>query len=244
MRFSNSNHKLNTEGFYKVANPLDALMISNRPVEEILNVSSFSSVENESLNALIAKEAKVINDSEMSKTASEAIDKKAFLSNGLDMFASTRGLIAQKLGVSEDVAHDLTSSVLNKTDAIVNRYGGDHNQVVEGIVQEMGNSLLQDHHGLGAVSANVMKPTGTKDAIEHIQSRLVNEAGVTNFQAERLKHAVWKEARDLTTMLRPYDKYTISNAVIDLMIEMGDVNIVYGLKDSNAFVEHIRSLLS
>lgn len=244
MRYYNNNHTVNRTGLDKTAGAYDHLMQSNRQLAPTLNVSTFNPAANESLRHYIQKQSFEIGD-DLEKNASTKMQKEAFLSNGLDLFTKTRNLISKQLGVSEDVAHDITSPVLTQAGNIQSRFGGTETEIIEGIVQELGPAMMQNNSPLGKdVTIMPMKNATSKELLEYIEKRLINEIRMSVFEAERYKHAVAKEAKDLTTILRPHDKVKIANAIIDLMYLKNEPRIVYGLKDSTALMGELRNIIA
>lgn len=235
-----------TKGLDKQASSeYDRLMVSNRQVEKAISIPSFSPVENEGLADYIRKEAKVLDADELTKEASEGITKEAFFSGGLDMFTSTRQLIANRLGVSEEIAHDMTSPVLNRSDVIRNQYGGEPQHIIEGIVTELATQTSDNPIVSKGVELHDFKSSwGKKEWSEAIKDRLVTELGIGSYDADRMVLLIVKESQDLTTSLRPHTKFEISEAIIQIMKENGDPSVIYGFKDSSRMMSLIKEYLN
>lgn len=238
------NSATTTRGLEKQSSSkYDSLLVSNRAQEKVLEVSTLSLDQNQELRQYISKESQKIESSELSKTASEGMDKEAFFSGGLDMFSRTKQFIANRLGISEDVAHDITSPLLNHADRIMSMHGGEQEQVIEGLVSAVGPELLRNQTSVGDMGVSSMKPVGTKAWMESIKNRLMSEVRMSSYDADRAVRTISKEAQDLTTMLRPNDKYKIADAIITLMVETNDPTIIYGLKDSDTTLNLLRNHL-
>jgi hypothetical protein len=143
MDFSSQTHRVNGRQIAKVASAYDTLTVSNREQSKTLNIVSFSPRDNEQLRDHIRKTASVLDSHDFLKTAS-VIDKEAFLSGGMDVFTKTKGLISNKLGIPDEAAHELASPVITQAYKIQEKYGGDENQIVDRLVDEMQNQMVSN----------------------------------------------------------------------------------------------------
>lgn len=223
----------------------DVLMKSNRAKKEELSLDKLSHTENEGLREFLEKQASLVPDS-LEKTASEnAMTKEAFVSRGIDLFDSTKNLIAQRLGVSDGVAHEFSSRVITQAEKIQNRFQGDQGKIIDGIVDAMGTELATNPNAMKSQFGMVnMKVLSNKDLLEYIKERLVNELQLSSYEADRLKLTVVKQAGDLTTMLRPHTKQKIADAIVSLMKDRANPSIAYDIKDSKVLIDGLRMYLN
>lgn len=243
MEYANQNHRVNGRAITKVASVYDVLSIPNRNNAPILKIASFTPEDNDLLRAQIQKESSVIEQS-VGKEAS--IDKVAFLTGGLDLFANVKGMLRNKLGMPDETAHELVSPIINQTLKIQQQYGGDEKKIADRLITEMQGQMTDTAPTGENVMGQVQDHMGvihTKSLEEHVKQRLVDEAGLNNYEADRLKKTIVGEARDLATAIRPYKMDVISNVIIDMVIQKGDPSVVYGLKDSPVQVQQIRAML-
>lgn len=243
--FANQNHRVNGAVIEKVASVYDTVSVSNRKASPDLQLNTLSPHDNEQLRLQIQKEALAVDGSELIKGAS-AIDKTAFLSGGMDLFTSVKGLLRNKLGVPDETSHELASPIITQALKIQEQYGGDEKKIAERLITEMQGQLTDNSpnpdHTLGGVQS-VMAVVGTKGLEEQIKQRLIEETGLNSYEADRLKKSVVGEARDIAGMIRPHKMDAIAGAIVSFVAQHGDPGVVYGLKDSPAHVQEIRSML-
>lgn len=220
------------KGFNKVASEYDSLAVSNRSSGE------FGALDEETSNLLSAA-----IDKTASFEADETIEKQAAFSNGLQMFTNVRRMIADKLGVSEGVAHDLSSNVITRSERIAQEYGGDQVQIADGIVREMQGQVIENPDLLGG--AMDIHPIGhhNKTLQDKIKQRLVAEMGMSQQEAEIYKALILKQSQDMVTMLRPKKRDDIAMAIVSVVAEGRDVTAIYDLKDNPILMQAIRSQL-
>jgi hypothetical protein len=242
MEFPNQNHRINVNPIQKVASAYDALGVSNRTAAPELNVSSFESTDNNLMRSQIQKEAALIESS----LDDSPVEKVAFMTGGLDLFANVKGMLRNRLGMPDEASHELTSPIIAQTMKIQSQYGGDEKKIAERLIGEMQGQLVDSAPAAGNAigdAQNIMAVTSTKSLEERIKQRLIDEAGMNNYEADRLKKTIVGEARDLATMIRPYKMDQIADIIVDLIIEKGDPGIAYDLKDNAIWVKQIRAML-
>jgi hypothetical protein len=224
---------LTQKGMNKVASVFDALSISNR-----LEEKTFPELDKQSsdwLDESIEKFAHGIH--------SEFMDKQAAFSNGLQLFGDVRKMISDSLGVSEGVAHDLTSSVITRSDKIQQEYGGDQINIISNIVNEMKGQAIDNPESLGG-SVDLHPMTyNSREVQEQVKSRLIQEMGMTSRESEVYKDLIMKQAQDLTSMLRPHKRDAIALAVVDVLIETRDRTSLYDLKNTPMLMQAIKTQL-
>ena len=236
--YANQNYRINRP-MKKTASPFDALQQSNRAKSPGLAVSTLSPKDNEQLRSYISKQAEQLDDS----FQKEAMDKVAFFSNGMDFFTKTRAMIADRLGLSEDAAHDLTPSVLRQADRIQQQYGGEEGAIIQGIIEELGTRTI-DHPALqGSTEIGNMKNKSTEKLSDHVKNRLINETRTNSFEADRMKLAILKEAKNLETIIRPHTKYELADAIIDFAKDRNDMTLVYGISGNSSLIEDLKEYL-
>jgi hypothetical protein len=220
----------------------DILMTSNRAKKEELTLGKLAHEDNLGVQAFLEKQAGLIPDS-LDKTASH-MDKEAFLSRGIDLFDNTKNLIAQRLGVSDGVAHEFSSRVITQSERIQNRFQGDQGKIIDGIVDAMGNEAATNPNSFKSQfgMAN-MRMGSNKELTEHVKNRLVEEMMLSPYEADRLKLSIVKQSGDLTTMLRPYTKQQIAEAIINMIKDRNNPSLAYDIKDSKILVEGLRTYL-
>jgi hypothetical protein len=243
MEFPNQNHRVNLKPIAKVASAYDALGVSNRTVAPELNVSSFESGDNTLMRSQIQKEAALI-DSSMD---GRPVEKVAFMTGGLDLFANVKGMLRNRLGMPDEESHALTSPIIAQTMKIQGQYGGDENKIAERLVNEMQGQLVDNtpadgNNAIGNIQS-IMAVTSTKSLEERIKQRLVDEAGLNNYEADRLKKTIVGESRDLASMIRPYRMDQIADVIVNIVIEKGDPSVAYDMKDNSIWVKQIRAML-
>jgi hypothetical protein len=242
MESYNQNHRIGFRPMSKVASIYDALAISNRTAAPELNVSSFESGDNDLMRAHIQKEAALIDVSLDGKP----VEKVAFMTGGLDLFAHVKGMLRNQLGMPDESSHELTSPIIAQTMKIQGQYGGDEKKIAERLVNEMQGQLVDnspaDANAIGSIQS-IMAVTSTKSLEERIKQRLTDEAGLSSYDADRFKKTIVGEARDLATMIRPYRMDQIADIIVELIIEKGDPTMAYNLKDSSIWVKQIRAML-
>jgi hypothetical protein len=220
----------------------DILMNSNRAKKEELSLGKLAQEDNQGVREYLEKQAGLIPDS-LEKTASH-MTKEAFLSRGLDLFDNTKNLIAQRLGVSDGMAHELSSRVITHSDRIQNRFQGDQGKIIEGIVDAMGSEVATNPGSLKSPLGMVnMRMSSNKDLTEYIKNRLVEEVMLSPYEADRLKLSIIKQAGDLTTVLRPYNKQQIADAIVNMIKDRNNPSLAYEIKDSKILVEGLRAYL-
>lgn len=227
-----NQHIMNQKGFNKVASEFDSLAVSNRSSAEFGGLDEETS---DLLSAAIDKTANFATD--------EALEKEAGFANGLQMFTNVRRMIADKLGVSEGVAHDLSSNVITRSERIAEEYGGDQVQIMDGIVREMQGQVVENPDILGG--AMDIHPIGhnNKTLQDKIKQRLVAEMGMNQRDAEVYKTLILKQSQDMVTMLRPNKRDDIAMAIVDVVVEGRDVTAIYDLKDNPVLMQAIKSQL-
>lgn len=223
---------LNQKGFKKVASVYDSLATPNRKTAE------FDGVE-ENVSADITSTLDKMANFEVE----DSIPKEAAFSNGIQMFSNVRRVIADKLGVSEGVAHDLSSGVITKAEKISAEYGGDQMRIADGIVDEMKGQMIENPDILNG--GMDLHPIGThnKTLQDKIKQRLSSEMGMSHRDSELYKTLVLKQAQDMTTMLRPHKRDEIGMAIIDVLVEHRDVTAIYDLKDTPVLMQSIKAKL-
>lgn len=223
-RYSNQNHAVHRtdDGLSKVASVYDRQGISNRVKEEkALSFSSLAPFESEAIINTMKKEAAELN--------SIGLDKQAnILSNPFEAFGHAKYYISSKLGLTDEVAHDLASSVVARAQDLQQLHGGEVNQMISGIVDHMNPDEV--HSRVGAAPMRKMSPNEVE---ELIKERLIEQLQMTAYQADQFKKIVVQQARNMLTQYRGYDLAKISEAIVNVLIEHQDASIAYGISTSD-----------
>lgn len=217
----------------KVASEYDRLSVSNRETHQ--KFADLSGDLSASVERVIQKTASRIEKDEFSKEAS--------FSNGLQLFADVRTMIANKLGISEEVAHGLTSSVITKSEKISGEYGADKTKVIEGIIEEMKGQAIENSSVFGGEMNMQLNGHNQREVGERIKLRLTAELGMNGREAEVYKTLIWRNAQDLSTVMRPHKREKIAEALTDLVIEKRDKTVLYDIKDSPMYRQLVLDML-
>lgn len=182
----------------------------------------------------------------IAKTAAKIdapLAKQASLGNGFQTFSTVRKMIANKLGVSEFVAEDMTSKVITKSEQIANEYGGNQHEIIDGILNEMTKQTIEAPSVLnGAFDLHPVNHQ-SREIEETIKLRLMNELHMSNREADMYKTIVYKNAQDLAVTLRPKKREEIAKALVDLMVDTNDMTIIYNIKSSPTLMEALKAFL-
>lgn len=234
-KYANQNRTFHrsSSSFSKVASIYDKQSISNRVTEEKpLTFSSLAPFESEAVLSVMQKEAEVLDSMEIEKEA-------AGISSPFEHFKTAKNYISSKLGLADDSAHDLASSVVGRAQDLHEQVGGDLEHVIGGIVDSMDKVDIQNR--VGAVP---MRTSSPNEVEEHVKVRLIEEMQLSSFQAESVTKSVMTQARNLTTKFRQSDLAHISNAIVDVLVNHQDTSVVYGLVASDRLVAEVESHLN
>lgn len=225
-----SERTMEQKGLLKVASIYDALSVSNR--EETKTYTTLGDTEDDLMKEALSKIAGTVQEHDFEKTASFA--------SGLDAFTGVRKMIANKLGVSEGIAHDMASNVVTRSERIANDYGIDQHVVASNIVEEMKGQVIENPDLMNRQTD--LHPMGTHNGKiqEEIKNRLLGEMQMSQRDAELYKDLILKQAQDLVTMLRPHKRDKIAMGIVDILISTRDLTSVYGFKDSQSLMSALR----
>lgn len=234
-KYANQNHSVHRSSspFSKVASIYEKQSESNRVKEEKkLNFSALSPFESEAILNTIQKEANELDAIEIDKQA-------AVVASPFEHFKTAKNYIASKLGLADESAHDLASSVVGRAQDIHQQVGGDVENVIGGIVDNMDVKEIQSR--IGAIP---MRKASPNEIEEHVKLRLIEEMQLSSFQADTVTKSVLTQARNLSTRLRKFDTGQIANAIVDILVNHQDTSIVYSISSSDRLVSEIEDQLN
>lgn len=224
----------------KVASVYDQLSTFNRTVST-LAIDGFDEQDHVMMRQYLTKTASDIEVQDMV----QGFAKRAFLSGGADYFTKAKMMIMDRMGYTEDKANGLASSVVRTANQILSQYGGDENQVLARLVEEMQNQVLQQGHVSPAVIESAHEsltiPRTSKQIHEFTKQKLVQELQMNHYEAEKMSKSVVQEARDLLIQLRPYTLSQIVTVIVMLMQHYGDNTIVFGLRSDPFLIDELRN---
>lgn len=233
-KFYNANHSPQRDynPFEKVASIYDRQSISNRGEEEKqLRISSLPPMDEESILSKMATDAKLLDDTEIDKQAT-------VLTNPFDAFGHAKHYIASKLGVQDELAHDLASSVLGKAEELRNAHGGEINEMVTGIVDHMDKGEIESRTGVAP-----MRSSSPQELEEMIEDVLTKEFQLTSYQAETHKKIIIQQARNLSTIHRNVTLEQLCVAILAILEQHGDISIAPSISTSNRLKDEIAQQL-
>ena len=220
------------KGISKIAADSAPISVSNRTKEKCFK--GVDDKTSEQLEEVLGKiSSNIVVEQDMEK-------KAASFNNGLEMFSGVRRMISDKLGVSEGVAHDMTSGVITKADMIAKEYGGDAVEIASGIIDEMHGKVIENPGMLNSKVDLHPFTTSSGPIQEQVKQRLIREMGLSHQDAERYKTLILKQAQDLTVSLRPHKRDDIAMAIVDVVAESNDLTSIYGFKDSPMLVNSVK----
>lgn len=234
-KYSNQNHAIHRSSspLSKVASIYDKQAISNRVREEkSLSFSTLTPFESEAILSTIQKEAKELE--------SAGLDKKATtVASPFEHFKNAKNYIASKMGLADDSAHDLASSVVGKAQELHQDVGGELEQVIGGIIDNMDRGEIQSRTG-----AMPMRKSSPNEIEEYAKMRLMEEMQLSSFQADQITKSVMTQARNLITRFRMNDTGELADAIVDVLVNHQDVSLVYSISSSDRLVAEVESQLN
>lgn len=202
--------------------------ISNRGAKrEPLSFSQLSPMDTNDILATMKKEASALS-SEMTKEAT-------VLSNPFEAFGHAKYYISSKLGLGDETAHDLASSVVGKAMELQELHGGELGQMITGIVDHMPADQVQ-----ARVGALPRRKMSTSEIEEMIKVLLIEQMQMSAYQADQFKKIVLTQARNLSTQFREYDLEQLSKAVVSVLVDHQDASIAYGLSSTDRLREEVK----
>lgn len=235
-KYANQNHAIHRSSspLSKVASVYDRQSVSNRVKEEkSLSFSSLAPFESEAILRTMQKEASELDSMELDKHATMT------LASPFEHFKNAKNYIASKLGLADESAHDLASSVVGRAEDLHQQVGGELEQVIGGIVDNMDKGEIQNR--VGAVP---MRKASPSEIEEHVKLRLIEEMHLSSFQADSITKSVMTQARNLSTRFRMHDTGQLSNAIVDVVINHQDVSVVYSISSSERLVAEVENQLN
>jgi hypothetical protein len=234
-RFYNQNHSVQrkVDGFNKIASVYDQQGISNRGAEgKELSFSSLTPSESEAVLGVMKKEA--------SELDALPIEKKAnVVGSPFEIFGQAKNYIQSKLGITDEVAHDLTSSVVARAQDLQQATGGQLGDMVTGIVDQMNPQDVQQR--IGAVPMRNMSPNELE---ELIKERLIEQLQMSAYQADSYKKIVIQQAKNLLVQYRTHNLTQISLAIVAVLVEHQDPSVVYGISTNERLRKEIEFKLT
>ena len=234
-KYANQNHYVNRKiaVIPKTASIYDRQSISNRQaIEKELTFSNLSPYESESILNVMKKEA--------SELESMGLEKKAAgLASPFEYFRNTKALISSKLGLSDDVAHDLSSSIVGRANSLQDEVGGELEPIIGGIIESIDPQEVQNK--VGVVS---MRKSSPNEIEEHLKMRLTEEMQLSAFQADNVVKNIMAQARNLSTQFRQHDTMKIADAIMDVIVNHQDISVVYNMSSSQRLVKEVESQLN
>jgi hypothetical protein len=168
------------------------------------------------------------------------MEKKAnVIGSPFEVFGHAKSYIASKLGVADEVAHDLASSVVARAQDLQGLHGGEIEPMITGIVDHMNPQEVQDR--VGAVP---MRPMSPNELEESIKEQLMEQLQMTAFQADQFKKIVIQQAKNLSIQYRTRKLQEIANAIINVLVEHQDASIAYGISSSDRLKKEIEFKLT
>jgi hypothetical protein len=230
-RYSNQNHAVHrTENnLEKIASVYDKMSVSNRVKEEKpLSFSSLSPFESEGIFSSMQKQAEELEQL--------GLEKKA---NPFEQFGNAKHYISSKLGVGDEMSHNLASTVLTRAQDLQNMYGGDVDDMVTGIVDNMDKDEI--HSRLGAVPMRPMSPQETEDEVENM---LMQGFQLTAANVAHYKKNVMDQARNLAILHRQNTISEIATSIIKVLVDHLDVTLVNNISSSAQLKKEVEANLS
>lgn len=230
-RYSNQNHAVHRKenDLEKIASVYDKMSVSNRVKEEKeLSFSSLTPFESEGVFSIMRKQASELEQQGMEKQA-----------NPFEVFGGAKHYISSKLGVGDDMAHNLASTVLSRAQDLQNIYGGNVDDMVTGIVDNMDKNEI--HSRLGVVPMRPLSPQETEDAVEH---QLMEAFQLSAVNVAHYKKNVMDQARNLSVLHRQNDISDIAAAIIKVLVDHQDVTLVNNISSSAALKKEVEANLA
>lgn len=230
-RYSSQNHAVHRKenNLEKIASVYDKMSVSNRVKEEKeLSFSSLAPFESEGVFSIMRKQASELEQLGMEKQA-----------NPFEVFGGAKHYIASKLGVGDDMAHNLASTVLSRAQDLQNVYGGNVNDMVTGIVDNMDKNEI--HSRLGVVPMRPMSPQETEDAVEQ---QLMNAFQMSAANVPHYKKNVMDQARNLSVLHRGNQISEIAAAIIQVLVNHQDVTLVNNISSSAQLKKEVEAILA
>lgn len=230
-RYSNQNHAVNrTENpMEKVASVYDKMSVSNRVSQEkTLSFSSLSPFESEAILSSMGKQAEELKELELEKKASP-----------FDLFGNAKQYISSKLGVTNDLSHDLASTVLGKAQDLQNIYGGDVGDMVTGIVDNMDKGQIHQHLGVAP-----MRPSSSEETEQGVEQMLMQSFQLPASQVAHYTKNVMQQARNLAILHRQNDISEIAQAIIQVLVDHQDITLVNNISSSAALKKEVQGHLA
>ena len=180
----------------------------------------------------------------MKKEAAElekaGLEKKAAgVASPFEYFRNTKALVASKLGLSDDMAHDLSSSIVGRANSLQDEVGGELEPIIGGIIDSIDPTEVQNKIGVMP-----MRKSSPNEIEEHLKMRLTEEMQLSSFQAENVVKNIMAQARNLSTHFRQNDTMQIANAIMDVIVNHQDVSLVYNMSSSGRLVKEVESQLT
>lgn len=230
-RYNNQNHAIHrTENHLeKIASVYDKMSVSNRVKEEkVLSFSSLTPFESEGVFSTMKKQAEELEQL--------GVEKK---SDPFEEFGNAKHYISSKLGVGDEMSHNLASSVLSKAQGLQNQYGGNVNDMVTGIVDNMDKGEI--HTRLGVIPMRPMSPQETEDAVEQqlMQAFQLSAANVAHY-----KKNVMDQARNLSVLHRQNEISDIATAIIKVLADHQDITLVNNISSTSSLKKEVEANLA
>lgn len=229
--YSNSNHAVQRKGVMnKTASVYDRMAQSNRGMEKrALHFPSLPPHQSEDILSVLKKEAEILDGLSMQKEAS-------IMNSPFELFGNTKQYVSSKLGLDNEIAHELTSSVLNKAKHLQEVHGGEIEAMVSGIVDQIDPASIE-----AKVGAYPMRKSSPNEVEEMVKQRLMEQMQLSSYQADQFKKIVVSQARNLSTGFRQYEIVDIAGAIVRVLVEHQDISVAYNISTSDRLrseVEH------
>lgn len=231
--YSNQNRNINrTFNMEKTASVYDKQSLSNRIVEEKpLSFSTLSPHESKVIFDVMEKDACVLRES--------GFEKKAFqFSTPFDHFRTAKNVISHKLGLGDDVAHDLASGIVGKAQRLRDEVGGDIDPIISGIVDNIDVNEIEKRVGVMP-----MRTRSTQDTEERVKLRLMEEMQLSAFVADQVTRSVMQQSKNVSTRFRNSTSEQIADAIVDIIVNYQDTSIVYGLSSNSVLLKELEQIL-
>ena len=234
-KYANQNHAVHRSPspMAKTASVYEKQAMSNRREEDkSLVFSSLAPFESEAIIQTIQKEARQLEGDHFEKTA-------APLASPFEHFRTAKNYIASKLGLADESAHDLASSVVARAETFTRDHGEDMTAAIGGIIDSMEPLDIQQR-----VGALPMRQASQNETEEQVKTRLIEELQLSSFQADQITKSVMAQVKNLTTQFRNATNDEIANAVVNVLVNHQDTSVVYSISSSARFKAEVETYLN
>ena len=194
----------------------------------VLEFSSLPSKEAQEIRDYIQKEATVLEKESIHKQAS---------ASPFDMFGNAKMYLRNRLGVSDETAHDIAGSVMGKAQQIQENHGGELVQIAQGIIDEMEPGQFEESR----LKYRIMS---AQEQEAFAKNLLMEQMNASAYEADRYKKSIVNSARTLYTKHRTKTPQEIIKAIVDVIAERRDITLVFDVPSDDHLKREIEMRLT